>query len=340
MALLWIDGFEGYGTSGNVSGLTGRYFSTSQAQYAVITPGRIAGYAVGQTTTTAAISFTTPNLTTDPTMTVGTAFWINGTQYNAGITLYDNATAGVSVYVYPTAPNSTIVVKVGNTTVATYTDFLIALNTWYYLELKVFCHSSSGTIEVRLDGVTLGTLAGINTQTGVDAYYNRVTLGFYATAAFDDFYVCDGSGSSLNDFQGVCKVLGLFPNADTSTIQWTPSTGTTHYNLVDENPANGATDYVSTSTQANTDLYTYPSLVGTGTILGLQVNTTVALPSGTSAIIESPIYSNDVLELGPDTTITSTSYADVRHISTTDPNTGSAWTVTNLAAAKIGIRMM
>lgn len=340
MALLWIDGFEGYGTTGTTSGVSSRYAVTAQTRYSVIVPGRITGYAIGQTTTSATISFTTPDITTNPTLIAGGAFSINSTTYYGGIVLYDNATAGVTVQINATAPNSTITVKVGNTTVATYTGFLISLNVWYYLEVKVFCHASSGTIEVRLDGVTLGTLTGIDTQTGVDPYYNRVQFYYYSYAAIDDVYVCDGSGSSLNDFQGACKVLGLFPNADTTTIQWTPSTGTTHYNLVDENPANGATDYVSTSTQANTDLFTYPSLIGSGTILGLQVATTVALPSGTSAILEAPIYSNDVLELGPDTTITSASYIDVRHISTTDPNTSQPWTISGLAAAKIGVRMM
>ena len=70
------------------------------------------------------------------------------------------------------------------------------------------------------------------------------------------------------------------------------------------------------------------------------MTTTANLSSGTSIILESPIVSNGVVELGPDNTVTSASYLDFRHISTTDPNTGAAWTIAGLSAAQIGIKAM
>jgi hypothetical protein len=143
----------------------------------------------------------------------------------------------------------------------------------------------------------------------------------------------------LNDFQGVCRIVGLLPNADTTTIEWIPSTGLTHYNLIDENPAN-TTDYVSNATQDQIDLYTYPALVDADAILGLQIDTQVKIAVGSSVIIESPIISNGITELGPDSTVISTNFIDVRRISTTDPNTGLSWVTSNLSAAQIGIRMM
>ncbi len=47
----------------------------------------------------------------------------------------------------------------------------------------------------------------------------------------------------------------LLPVSDGSFSQWTPSTGSTHYNLVDESACNGTTDYVSTNTVGNRDSY-------------------------------------------------------------------------------------
>jgi len=41
--------------------------------------------------------------------------------------------------------------------------------------------------------------------------------------------------------------------SDGNYLQWTPSTGTTHYTLVNETPCNGATNYVSTGTNGNRD---------------------------------------------------------------------------------------
>ena len=342
MALLWIDGFEGYGSvaAAVMTGLAGRYAAVGNSGYALVGVGRICGY--GFLTSNGfnyTPSVTTPNLTTDSTLIAGCAFVFLRAGTSNTLAFNDNAALGISLYLAQGTTNSSIAVKLGATTIATYTNFLFSLNVWYYIELKVFCHATSGTVEVRIDGVTVLSLTGINTKAGIDSWYNNVSITVGNGSCADDFYVCDSSGSSLNDFQGVCKVLGIFPNADTSTVQWTPSAAVPHYSLVDENPYTTA-DYVSTSTQANTDLYTYPSLIGTGTILGIQVNTTVLLSAGTSAIFEAPIISNGITALGPDTTVTSAVYIDMRHLSTTDPNTGLPWTISNLSAAQIGMRMM
>ena len=47
----------------------------------------------------------------------------------------------------------------------------------------------------------------------------------------------------------------LLPSSDGAYLQWTPSTGTTHYTLVDESTCNGTTDYNSTNTVGNRDSY-------------------------------------------------------------------------------------
>ena len=342
MALLWIDGFEGYGAPGaiNSSLVSARgYTGVSSSIYVVV--GKMLGYGFRNNYYYAspASMFITPALTTDSTLITGCAFLFSSAGNNtASINLYDNATLGIGATLNPTAPSS-LTVKLGGTTIATYSSFTMRDNEWYYMELKVFCHPTSGTVEVRIDGVTVISLTGINTQAGANTYHNKVSLVGAQYNYFDDFYICDGSGTTVNNFQGVCKVIGLLPNADTGTIQWTPSTGTTHYNLVDSNPAN-ATDYVYSSTQTNTDLYTYPDLIGDGTIIGLQLNTQAALSDGTSIILQTPIVSDGSTDLGADYTLTSGTYADFKHISTTDPHTGSAWTINGLNAAQIGVKVM
>lgn len=64
----------------------------------------------------------------------------------------------------------------------------------------------------------------------------------------------------------------LMPVSDSAT-QWTPSSGSTHYVLVDEASCNGTTDYVSTNTVGNKDSY-YVSLAGIAnysTITGISI---------------------------------------------------------------------
>ena len=47
----------------------------------------------------------------------------------------------------------------------------------------------------------------------------------------------------------------LLPSSGGAYLQWTPSTGTTHYTLVDESTCNGTTDYDSTNSVGNRDSY-------------------------------------------------------------------------------------
>ncbi|MBX4192111.1 hypothetical protein KW798_01360, partial [Candidatus Parcubacteria bacterium] len=47
----------------------------------------------------------------------------------------------------------------------------------------------------------------------------------------------------------------LLPNSDGNYLQWTPSTGVTHFTLVDESSCNGTTDYNFTTTVGNRDSY-------------------------------------------------------------------------------------
>lgn len=47
----------------------------------------------------------------------------------------------------------------------------------------------------------------------------------------------------------------ILPSSDGAYLQWTPSTGSTHYVLVDESTCNGTTDYNSTNTVGNRDSY-------------------------------------------------------------------------------------
>ncbi len=51
------------------------------------------------------------------------------------------------------------------------------------------------------------------------------------------------------------STISVSLNSDGNYLQWTPSSGTTHYTLVDEVTCNGTTDYNSTNTVGNRDSY-------------------------------------------------------------------------------------
>jgi hypothetical protein len=136
---------------------------------------------------------------------------------------------------------------------------------------------------VRIDGVTevALTASGVDTRNAGTGLWDRVGLGCNSGSTtftyYDDFYVCDTSGSApRNTFLGpVTKVETLYPQTDGvaagSNAGLTPSTGTDHGALVDETPPN-QTDYNSSATVGAKDTYNYPSMALTGVILGIQTN--------------------------------------------------------------------
>jgi hypothetical protein len=342
MALLWIDGFEGYGVTGTQSGLDSRYIVSNTTYYSIFA-GRNSGYCVGYnndgsaTITTPILYTNTSTKSTNSTLIAGYAFKLADSTGYSMIQFNDNAVNGVSITISGST-NIILTLKVAGSTVSTFTGPAITFGFWYYIELKTYCDNTAGTIEVRVNGTTVISLTSYDTKIGVDNWFNNVTLQQYHSYT-DDLYICDGSGTTANDFQGVCKVFALYPVADTTTIEWTPSAGLTHYNLVDENPAATA-DYISATTQNKTDSYTYPALASTGQIIGLQIATRTKLASGTSIIIETPINSNSLTDVGADLRGLSTSYLDYRRVCEIDPNTEQSWTASSIAAAHFGIRIM
>lgn len=134
----------------------------------------------------------------------------------------------------------------------------LTADAWSYLEARVVIHPTAGEIRIKLNDRTILWLKNVNTQAGSDDRIHAIILGktFVTTssisATFDDFYVVDGTAGGAS-FLGDARVRQLVTTSDES-VQFTPSTGGTNYNLVDEVPPDPA-DYVKTSNTAHRDLY-------------------------------------------------------------------------------------
>ena len=71
-------------------------------------------------------------------------------------------------------------------------------NVWHYVEIKIVA-ATSGSVTIRVDGVTKLTITGINTTDGSNRY---VSVNIVAAPQWrlDDFYICDSTGSANNTF--------------------------------------------------------------------------------------------------------------------------------------------
>ena len=255
MALLWIEGFEGFGGAATPepAGVMGRKYVMSDEAGMYTNTGRIGGKCILIVDHGGWIK--SGILTTDGTMIIGFAFQVTGFPSSSAselVTLYDGATVGMTVKIQQ--GSGYLQVYRGTTLLQTSTQ-LITPNQWYYLEFKTVC-SDTGSYELRINGETWVVDTGpVDTQEGANSYHTGFRLEHpYGTwVRFDDLYVLDGT-TGLGAFLGPQRVIAIDPDGD-DTVTWDHSTGTTNYEVVDDGATVDNTDYVYTSSLPEQDLY-------------------------------------------------------------------------------------
>lgn len=340
MALLWIEGFEGFGDSAGVApqptGIMSRkYPNINRESFFDIESGRN-GWCleiVGSVD-----YFQTPFLTTNATLVCGVAFRATSlpvTFPSNILAFYEGVNYGVNIRVNT---SGTISAYRGNTLLGTSSNS-IGNGVWYFVELKVLTNNSTGTIEVRVNGSVWLNLTSQDTQPGSNAYHNAVRAGIVNTASrFDDMYILDGSGSANNDFLGNRKVVALDPTSAGDNTDWTPSAGSNYQNVDDGDEVDEDTTYNETSTDADEDLYAFGDLPGvTTSVDGIQITSEARVTAG-SMDLSNVIKTGTTTDAGSADTVTSTSYITSTRVVEQDPDTAVAWTPSGVNGAQFGIR--
>jgi len=332
MALLWIDGFDHY-TSGQQS----RFYEE-------------AGYAEFNTSIKRTGSQSCRPYDNGPgfakyinntqTLIIGAALYINETTYPTSssdflVKFSDLSTDQCSVR---WGPNGRIELWRGSNKID-QTDILVyPLQQWFYFEVKV-TFSTNGSWTVRINKQVVRSVSGINTIQSSNSYANKVAIGTSARNTYwDDYYICDTTGSYNNDFLGDIKVVTVYPNAEGSSLEWTPSTGSTHYTLLDEATPNDDTDYVYTSTAGATETANFQDVNLVGSIAGIMHVACIRKDDAgtrTAALIckiGSNVYEGSEISIG-------NSYTFLKQLREVDPSTNLPWSITGFNAAEFGVRM-
>jgi hypothetical protein len=232
----------------------------------------------------------------------------------------------------------------GGTTLAT-SGPVITANTYTHIEIKATKGNGTGALEVQVDGVAVASLA-LTSQTlsanNIAQIFIGCSEGIGATDAnmksyWKDLVLWDTNGSVGNDFQGSVAVRDLYPDADIS-LNWTPSSGTTGWDLIDETTPDDA-DYISAASDA-IDPY-----VASLTDLPIDVTSVRALipiyraekTDGGDCNLQIGLTPNNAdWDDGADTPI-STAYTFRWDVSELSPDTGSLWTPTEVNSAYVRV---
>jgi hypothetical protein len=341
MALLWIEGFEGFGSTAGLppqpSGIMGRKYPSIIGENNFDMEVGRNGWCLENGDSIA--YFQTPFFTTtDATLVCGLAFWCSGLPGSFPsniIAFYEGANNGINIRVN----TSGTLAAYRSTSLLGTSSLSIGAGQWYYIELKVLTNNSTGTVEIKVNGATWLNLTSQDTQQGSNAWHDAVRIGTVnCVSRFDDMYVLDSSGSANNDFLGNRKVVALDPDGAGDTTAWTPSAGSNYQNVDEGDLLDEDTTYNETSTDTDQDLYTYENLpANAASVDGIQITSEARVTSG-QMDLSNVIKTGTTTDAGSADTITSTSYVTSTRIEEQDPDTAAPWTPSGVDGAQFGIR--
>ncbi len=312
--LNWIEGFERYGAADAAPSGLDLDYTVTNSSLMTLRSGRLSGCALEIAGASSVGSLVHTFSSAITPISFGFAF-----KYT-----WSSAT-GTATLAY--VPSSTHWIGVNratgyltNGTIGDMASAPIVSGRWYYVEVI----ATATAFTVYLNGTQVGT-ATISRGATATFTLQGATTG---TVLFDDFY----SGSSI---LGPQRVQAFSPSGDGDSSGWTPSAGTSHHSLVSENPSDGDTSYVNTT--SGLDLWTYGATAD-GTINGVQINT-IARTEDNSTGLYLPVKSSSTQSDGTAQTVSSTAFKNYSRIVEADPATSAAWTSSGLSDSQFGVKV-
>jgi len=337
MALLWIEGFEGFGTTvggaPTPSGVFARKYTVQSENGFRLQAGRWGGYSLQFVIDNCYLQ--PPDLTTNNTLVVGLAYrTLNGTSHEL-LTFYNGANRNINLR---WVNGGNLAIYKGDVQLAVTAGLGLVTNRWYYFEMKVLA-AAAGSVSVRVDETPVLSYSG-DTRQGATSYHTtfRIQDVWGETPSVAALYCLDGAAGA-NDFLGVKQVVTIFPNGAGATTQWTPNGAAANYDCVDEAAADDASTYVATAGAGNLDLYAYGDISASdmdGEIVGVQINTEARRTQSTDYNLYQPCSLSGTQSDGAARTIASDTFVTATRVMAADPS-GAGWTIDNVNLAQFGV---
>lgn len=346
MSLIWADGFEN-------SSLWSRAYSLADTAPTLGT-GRSGNCLslTGATSTPSIVLYNIPSADQHATIILGCAFNAVNSFQNSNSSPFlrflgdTGTTTHVNLYFDSTSSGANITAARDTTVLGTSSGLTFNTNQWYYLEVKVVLHDTTGSVVVKQNGTTILNLTNVDTKnagTGsvIDAVRFRGRVTNTTTVLVDDLYLLNGAGSVYNDFLGDITVETIRPNGNGNVSEWDGSDGnsTDNYLLIDE-ATYDQSDYVRSGTTNEKDLYAYGSLAAaTGTVKGVVAKAVMSkTASGAQSARQISRISSTNYNGGSETLTTTDSVK--KQAWEQSPATSSDWTISEVNGAEFGVEVL
>lgn len=356
------ESFDHYtGASSGAFPLSTLYTSNIDGGAAAGTPsligGRFGGQAMRlslQTNTGSGIPgfFMNRPLDRGPATQIGKSFAFRRSLYNlatvgSGVPIWRARNAsGIQFMVGVNSDGFLVVGRTNFTTelLGTSSDHMPLYNDpWHTIDIETEI-GSAVAFALKLNGTTRLTLPSVNTQAQAAATMTSEDYCVHVftpnntlvTVDFDDAYLRDDG--IVFDEPG--KSEPLYPVSDAGTNQWTPSSGTDHFAMIDEPLPDGDTTYLSDHTPGHKDLVGLSNLSTTPSkIFGAQTVTLAHKTDAGLVEIRSNLVSGSTTENGHDQTLGLNIGVEFDW-NELDPDTGLAWNTSGINALDVEVELI
>ena len=220
---------------------------------------------------------------------------------------------------------------------------VLVANSFQHVEAKVFISDTVGTVEVRVNGVTVLNLTNKDTANSADLTVAQVLLTPSArgdlasqdvSIYFKDWFVWDSTGAHNNNFAGSVSVVNLTPSSDVA-LTWALSSGATGFSLVNESPPVDAGFISAATPPPAADKMGMTNLPADVTsVRALMTLVRARKTDGGDGSLQVGLISGASTDLGADRPIT-TAFTYYSDISEEDPATVAPWLPTAVDAANM-----
>ena len=201
---------------------------------------------------------------------------------------------------------------------------VISANAFYHIEVKY--DITNNEIEVRVEGVTKLALTGLSLG-GADVAQCSYYQGNSSSPLMylKDIIYWNGEGTRNTDFVGTCVIYSLVEESDVNT-NWTPSTGSTLYDLINESGPPDDADYIiADDTPPPAYIATLSDLPADVTsVRGIMSIVRATKTDGGDGNLQMGFVSAMNTDLGVDRPITA-AFTYWRDFSEEDPDTNQPW---------------
>lgn len=356
MTLLWVEGWDdisnttGSGSASAVQEYMNRFYTHSETVGGgpQLFDGRLEGtaFTFGADADADQNNFNV-EFESSSTVVLGFAYKpgeYEGTGQETFIEFYDCAgDADILQMEIEIFAGTSFIVKRGGTNRLDTILHVMKQDRWNYVEIKYTPHDTTGYMEMRVNESVIFTYSGdtnegsstvdcvrfVGVETPVATTDDRLHL-------WDDMYLLNSAGTTNNDFLGPIHVETILPNGIGSDNDFT-AVGGLNWQNVDDVPTNDDGSYNTSLTVGDKDLFAAQTLsVVNGTIYGVKVNAEARVTEAGVVKILPKVKSGSTYGDGTTTGIASTEYIGVESLFETNPDTSTAWTVSEIQSINFG----